>query len=811
MLASTGGDAMSRRAHGDRGRGSRLLILLDACYVASVLYICALALHPALSRGAPSWIRWFGEPGSHATIAVVLAFPLLHFALRRLAGKRALTGPPLVVIAAMAASALALGMSAYWRCSGSQAPFFAPLSWTLALFAGNVEAPFGPGGPAACATMPIALEIGRLLAIATTLTAAVAAALALFQSQLDRIAIWRAASLTVVVGIDDETVSMVRAIARTTNPNGTLVVLTDSAESALARTVHDLGARVRAVNLAEPESMSTLTLWNRLNRLYLLSADPVENLKRFRIIDAKIGKARGAGVRLPLTIRIDDPWQAEVWRRSFLANSQHGWVADAVGRNEITAAKLVRHMTRRDGAAGDLNPPTSVVLCGLHPLTYALASEFAQLRREQRLYPNPDVHQPGNVTIFASGAQSFVDDHHLRQGRMAPEGAMVPVGACDQEPTVEAITRYLRNEDPNCHAVVLADSSMETLGTRLASRFPELRVYSASAASTSLAFTNVGHLYSFPINMDLDADAPQDVWERAAELIHEHYSSGTQRDTPATRPWSELDPFLKQSNRRQLLNALSMAETIAGRTWNSLAQAGQAEPLPEAFAAMEPLEQLRILGFDEPTVAKMVEAEHEDWRKYYEDAGWKYAERRDDRHRRHNKLLPWSVLVDRHPEFVRAARRSLVSTLVNLRDLGYRSVPKAVPADEGWRHYRRHGEVTAEQRSQGWTWRAPTGDVMNAQAGDWAVTDESGDERSVAAEVFPSTHRQVGPGRYQRSGTVLARQATEREVIETLEGDAVANEGDWILKGPQGEQWPVPDRQFRDSYEGPVDDHATDR
>ncbi|PRC54734.1 hypothetical protein C6A85_47255, partial [Mycobacterium sp. ITM-2017-0098] len=83
-----------------------------------------------------------------------------------------------------------------------------------------------------------------------------AAALALFRSQLDRVAIWRGQSLTVVVGIDDETVSMVRAIARTTNPTGTLVVLVDSAEGSLARTVRGLGAKVRAVNLAELEAMS---------------------------------------------------------------------------------------------------------------------------------------------------------------------------------------------------------------------------------------------------------------------------------------------------------------------------------------------------------------------------------------------------------------------------------------------------------------------------------------------------------------------------------------------------------------------------
>jgi hypothetical protein len=122
-------------------------------------------------------------------------------------------------------------------------------------------------------------------------------------------------------------------------------------------------------------------------------------------------------------------------------------------------------------------------------------------------------------------------------------------------------------------------------------------------------------------------------------------------------------------------------------------------------------------------------------------------------------------------------------------------------SNDEWRRYRRRGEVTAEKREHGWTWQTATGEVMSAQPGDWAVTDDSGSDRSVAADVFESMHEQVAENRYRRSGTVLARQATQEEVISTLEGDVVANAGDWIVQGSQGEQWPVPDEQFRSSYE----------
>lgn len=124
--------------------------------------------------------------------------------------------------------------------------------------------------------------------------------------------------------------------------------------------------------------------------------------------------------------------------------------------------------------------------------------------------------------------------------------------------------------------------------------------------------------------------------------------------------------------------------------------------------------------------------------------------------------------------------------------------------DSVWRRYRRHGEVIAEKRRHAWTWTTSTGEVMHAQAGDWAVTDDAGVERSVAAGMFDATHVRVGAQRYRRYGTTLARRATEQELVATLEGHAVAHEGDWIVQGPRGEQWPVPDDQFRKTYEGPI-------
>jgi hypothetical protein len=663
------------RRRGRRGPVHFIQRLLDTCYLASIAYICAVAFKPGLPEWMPAWFRWFGEagPGSLATIAVVLAFPILRLALRWASKGKPLSGPPLGLLAAMAASALALGMSAYSQCRDTHAPLVAPLTWTLALFAGE-EQPVVGSQAAGCGTVPVAFDLARLLAIATTLGTALTAAMTLFRAERDRIAIWRARSLTVVAGLDDDTVSMVRAIARTISPGERLAVLTRNANTNASCAIREFGANIRVVDLDQSEALSELPLWNRLDRLYLLSADPVENLKRFYVIDAQVGCDRRERVRLPLTVRIDNPWQAEVLRRSVLTRTDRRWAGDVVGRYEVTAAKLVRHMTHKRAGA---DPPVAVVLCGLSPLTYAMASAIAQLQREQELYDRSDVVLPASVIILARGAQSFVDDHRMRQRTMAPADAALPVKALDGEPTVDAIADCLHH-DPASHAVIFGDPSMETAGTRLAARFPDLRVYMASAVSTALVdFSLVGHLYSFPINMELDMDAPQDVWERAAELIHEHYSEGKDRTRRAAKPWKDLDPFFKHSNRRQVLNALWMVENLGNHTWNSF-ESGPAAPLPPDFDTKDPLQQLTMLGFDEETVARMVKAEHEDWYSFYKDWGWHPAEERDDDHNLHDKLLPWDEFAQR-PGFVHDARRSLVSTLINLRILGYRSVPRTTP------------------------------------------------------------------------------------------------------------------------------------
>lgn len=118
-----------------------------------------------------------------------------------------------------------------------------------------------------------------------------------------------------------------------------------------------------------------------------------------------------------------------------------------------------------------------------------------------------------------------------------------------------------------------------------------------------------------------------------------------------------------------------------------------------------------------------------------------------------------------------------------------------------WRRFRRVGEVTAEQRHRAWVWTTETGDQMQAQPGDWAVIDDSGQERSITPESFTASYELIERNRYRRKGVFRARQAQVQETISTDEGDAVAQAGDWIVEGVHGEIWPVPKERFEATYQ----------
>ena len=140
--------------------------------------------------------------------------------------------------------------------------------------------------------------------------------------------------------------------------------------------------------------------------------------------------------------------------------------------------------------------------------------------------------------------------------------------------------RLIGESDGPTNAVIFVDdkahgpSTARSTGTRLAARFPTMPIYiwdnDAQMAEDPLPI--VGRLRTYRLALDIPEGQAQDVWERAAKLIHQRYVAGIGPEPnppPARLPWAELDEFYRESNRRQVRNALWMVEQIAEHTWNT--------------------------------------------------------------------------------------------------------------------------------------------------------------------------------------------------------------------------------------------------
>jgi hypothetical protein len=116
-----------------------------------------------------------------------------------------------------------------------------------------------------------------------------------------------------------------------------------------------------------------------------------------------------------------------------------------------------------------------------------------------------------------------------------------------------------------------------------------------------------------------------------------------------------------------------------------------------------------------------------------------------------------------------------------------------------WQQFTRVGTVNAEQRNTPWTWTSRSGQNMQADAGDWHVQAD-GATWSVRDDIFRTSYEHVEGNQWRSRGHVSARPAQPGETITTLEGPTTASDGDWVVRGTDGEEWPVPASQFAERY-----------
>jgi hypothetical protein len=466
-------------------------------------------------------------------------------------------------------------------------------------------------------------------------------------------------------------------------------------------------------------------------------------------------------------VRMDEAWQAEHWRRRYLARIPE-WIVDTISENEVTARLLVDHMVERG--------VDHVLLAGQSDLTFAVMAELAQRGRESALDTSRNGTSVPGVTIVGPTADEVLEEHALAQRRFGNtrldrvraetrQGLDQVVAAAVQEHVAPAL---VFSGD-----VCVAD---QRLASRLGATYAGLLVYSRHTEVTGLGSEPLlAQVRAYGSTLDAGQGRPVDSWERIARLVHEDYVRRyPDPDDPARRPWNELAPFYRESNVRQVLTVLGSAVAV-GRSWGAGAEAAS---LPS-----------------DDQLDEMARREHESWREHLQRNGWSWGAIRDRATSKHPDLLSWDELSE---ESRAKTRNGVRESLALLETLGYRSFDDPYAT---WVRFRRRGEVSAVRRDEPWSWTTSDGAVMQARAGDWEVTDEDGDTRSITASIFEKTHEPLGRDRWRRTGEVRGRRARPGEVVHSLEGDQTARDGQWVLRGVEGEEWLVSTERLEGTYD----------
>ena len=219
--------------------------------------------------------------------------------------------------------------------------------------------------------------------------------------------------------------------------------------------------------------------------------------------------------------------------------------ADAVGKYEVTARWLLENIIATASVE-------HVFVCGTSELTLALCADLTRRKLEDDYYSAPGETALPALNLVGADAEEYREDHEFHRRQVGFVSTGPTIDATPQPPTVSVLMRLIGESDGPNNAVIFVDnkahgpSTARSIGTRLAARFPTMPIYiwdnDAQMAEDPLPI--VGRLRTYRLALDIPEGQAQDVWERAAKLIHQRYVAGIGPEPnppPARLPWAELD------------------------------------------------------------------------------------------------------------------------------------------------------------------------------------------------------------------------------------------------------------------------------
>ena len=710
----------------------------------------------------------------------------------------------ILVTGILAATTVSIGLVAYWGCpsTANESRFWTPLTFALNLLVGNIGECYVSGDvrPA-----PLALQLPRLFGPLLLVIAAFGIVASIFRAQSDRFLVRLSRSLVVLVGLTDDAMQLVRRLSVERKGDTTLAVLVSDPGNLLIKSARNLGARVVVCdvkNLGALRSLLTSRRRFKVRACYAVAADVAENLRwaaQLRMV-ADSTKPSRANMAPRMVVRIDDPWQAEYWRRTNAyrtpgSASSVRWISDALSIYEVTAELILDRVLAPTRAQRF----DRLVIVGNSALSLAVCAELAQREREGDALSAPPRPGLADLILFGPDAEMLREQHRLRQERFGNSGEADLISIVESKPSSENLRATLQHDQHP--ALILADDPAVAgphRATYLAALNPTWTIFDWSPSTTGVADQPImERLHPFGLTLEAPSSLPVDSWERAARVVHEQYRLITRENQqldpskPSHQPWEQLEPLLRETNVRQVTTALAAAESL-GRSWGPVVSGVTADGL---------VTSTEVSASDLDAMAKI---EHESWMQHLQDNGWRYGAERDDLERIHPSLRPWDQLTAADQE---KTREGVANALRILNRLGYHSTvtrPRGAGYGEDrgrWFAVTRRGEVTAVRSDSTWTWRNEAGETMQGEAGDWRLTDDSGRSWSVAPDIFAITYHQVAGDRWRRVGHALARPAVAGEVINSLEGRQTAVEGDWVIRGSKNEEWVTTAEHFAESYE----------